>query len=235
MPTPQTALQLIESSCRLIGVLASGEQLTADEANDALNALKDLLENWSTEELSVWGRSTETFNTVAGQATYTIGPGGNWDTDRPVRIASAYSVFSGVSYPLLTVGQEQYDALALKTLQEPIPQQLLYVNDNPLGRITLYPVPSDAIPVVLSIDRVLDSDITLATSLVYPPGYAKALRFALAVELCPEFGQEVGATVLQIATDAKADIKRANIKLETATYDAALLDNCEYANWQRGY
>lgn len=38
---------------RLATVLASGETATADEANDGLKTLNDLLENWSLDRKSV--------------------------------------------------------------------------------------------------------------------------------------------------------------------------------------
>jgi len=52
MPSPTTAIDLINSSARLAGILASGETLTSDEANDALNVLNDVLEGWSTGTIS---------------------------------------------------------------------------------------------------------------------------------------------------------------------------------------
>lgn len=230
-----TVLALIEGAAKLIGVKSAGVSLTAEEAQDGLTSLKDLLENWSLEELSVYGIANQTFNTVAGQATYTIGPAGNWNTDRPVHIDGGFSTFGGVDFPLLPVAQEQYNGIDLKTLQEPIPQMMLYVNEAPLGKLTLYPVPSEVVPVTLSIRRLLDSNITLATTLALPPGYTKALRYNLAVEMAPEYGIEVGPTLMSIATDAKGDLKRANITNPVAVFDSAVLGESEFAVWQRGY
>ena len=54
---------------RLIGTIATGETPTADETADGLLVLNDMLENWSTETLSVWGSSNQTFNTVPSACT----------------------------------------------------------------------------------------------------------------------------------------------------------------------
>lgn len=234
MPSPIIVLDLIKSSLRLARVLAAGETPNADEANDSLLVLNDMLEDWSTERLAVWGAANETFTTVGGQATYTIGPSGNFNTARPVRIADAYCTFGGVDFHIDMVNQEQYNLIAIKSMQQPIVEQMLYVNDFPLGRITLWPVPTAAIPLVLSTDRVLTSPVTLATSLSGPPGYLKALRYSLAVELAAEFGMEAPATVLGIALDSKRNYKAANQTPVVARCDDALVAD-PVALYPRGY
>lgn len=234
MPSPTTALDLIKGAMRLIGAIATGETPTADEANDGLVALNDVLEGWSLEGLAVWGSSNQTFNTVPGQRTYTIGPGGDFDTDRPVALFGGYCTFGGVDFPIGVVDQMAYNRIALKSQQQPIVEQMLYVNETPLGRLTLWPVPSNSIPLVLSCGRVLTSVATLATTLVYPPGYAKALRYALAVHLAAEYGKIPTADVATIARDSKGNIKSANNVIPLMAFDSVLTGDGP-AIWQRGY
>lgn len=234
MPSGIIVSDLIKSSMRLIGAIASGETPTADEANDGLLVLNDMLENWSTETLSVWGSSNQTFNLVAGQAVYTIGPTGNWVTDRPQDIDDAYMTFNGVDFPVVVISQEQYNEINLKSMQQPIVERLLYVNEFPLGRVTVWPVPTQANNITLTMNRILDFPVTLNQTLTGPPGFVKAIRYCLAVELAPEFGVEPSPTVVQVAADAKGDYKRANIPLVVAQYDAALTVP-QVALYQRGY
>lgn len=234
MPSGIVVSDLIKSSMRLIGAIATGETPTAEEANDGLLVLNDMLENWSTESLSVWGSSNQTFNLVAGQAVYTIGPTGNWVTDRPQDIDDAYMRFSGVDFPVKVISQEQYNEINLKTMQQPIVERLLYVNEFPLGIVTVWPVPTQALPITLTVRRILDFPVALTDTLTGPPGYLKALRYCLAVEFAPEFGIEPSPTVVQVAADAKGDYKRANIPLVVAQYDAALTVP-QVALYQRGY
>jgi hypothetical protein len=234
MPSGIIVSDLIKSSMRLIGAIATGETPTADEANDGLLVLNDMLENWSTESLSVWKTRNVSFNTVAGQAQYTIGPAGNFNSVRPIDIDDAYCTFGGVDFPIKIISQEQYNQVNLKTMQQPIVERLLYVNEFPLGVITLWPVPSAVIPLVLTVRDNIQGPVTLGSSLIGPPGYAKALRFCLAVEMAPEFGLEPSATVVQVAADSKADYKRTNLPLVEAQYDPALTTP-QVALYQRGY
>lgn len=234
MPSPILVLDLIKSAMRLNGTLATGETPSAEEANDGLVVLNDIFENWSTESLSVWQSANESFSMVPGQATYTIGPAGNFNTVRPVHVSDAYCTFGGVDFPIQIITQSEYNLINLKSMQQPAVERLLYLNDYPLGLITLWPVPNNSGPLVLSTDRVLTSPVTLATLLSGPPGFIKAIRYDLAICYASEFGIEVQPTVAAVAADAKADYKRANIQPVTMRCDDALVEP-PVALYQRGY
>lgn len=229
-----TALELIESSMRLATVLASGETATADEANDGLKTLNDLLENWSLENLTVWQGNNEQFALTPGVSNYTIGPGGDFNTTRPIRIGASFTRVNDSDFPLIQWGLDEYNAVSVKTVGG-IPEQYVYLNDYPLGEIILYPVPATASTLFLNTDRVLTFPVALSTVLAFPPGYERALRYALAANLAPEYGVTPLPSVGAIATASKADLKRANRKRIVAAYDGTLLGEPPFAYWQRGY
>ena len=81
-----TARDMIDSALRLTGVKAPGETATNGEAADALEVWNDLLDALALENLMLYGNENETFNLVANQQSYTIGPSGNFNTKRPVEI-----------------------------------------------------------------------------------------------------------------------------------------------------
>lgn len=234
MPSPIAAVDLIQSSMRLAGILESGETATADEINDALAVLNDVIENWTTGTLSVWQTANESFTLVPGQSTYTIGVGGDFNTARPVRIEGAYCTVQGVDFPIQIIDQLQYNLLSLKSQQEQIVLQMVYQNDMPLGRIILWPVPAAAIPLVMSTSTSLVPVATTATSIEYPPGGAKALRYTLAVELAGEFGVPVLQTVADTYRDCVADFKRSMKRQVSSNFDTAIIGP-QRAIWERGY
>lgn len=234
MPSGIIVSDLIRSSMRLIGAIATGETPSAEEVTDGLLVLNDMLENWSTETLSVWGSSNQTFSLIANQATYSIGPAGNWNTTRPQDIDGAYCTFGGVDFPIEVISQQQYNDISIKSMKQPITERLLYVNEFPLGVVTVWPVPTQNTLITLTMSRVLAFPVAVTDVLTGPPGFLKALRYCLAVEFAPEFGIEASATVIQVAADAKGDYKRANLPLLVAGYDDALTVP-QVALYQRGY
>jgi hypothetical protein len=111
---------------------------------------------------------------------------------------------NGVDYPINIIGQQQYNEITLKTQQQQIIEQLLYINDFPNGIITLWPTPSAAVPLVLSIDRVMTAIATTATALTYPPGYLIYMKHALGLMLAPDYGVTPSQIVVDIARGSKA-------------------------------
>lgn len=229
MPSPSTALTIIEDALGLTNAVGVDQTLTADETSDCLRKLNDLIENWSTQTLAVYGQANQTFNTVATQATYTIGSGGNWATVRPVRIHEpAYATVSGVTFPYVSVNQAEYNLIDYKAQPgggTDDGQVYLYVNEYPLGLITLWPVPNAVIPITWTIDRVITQVATAATVLTFPPGYVDAFVNNLAVRLAPLFGKQASPDVKEAAKTSLADIKRANKQPVMLGYDVALLGN----------
>src|SRR5688572_5418628 len=132
MPSPIAAIDLIQSAARLAGILESGETMTADEANDGLSTLNDVIENWATGTLSVWQSANQAFTLVPGQSTYTIGAGADFVTTRPVRIDRCYVTLQGVDFPVEIVDTLKYDLVSLKTMQDQLPLLMVYQNDMPL-------------------------------------------------------------------------------------------------------
>lgn len=216
-----TALDLISSSMRLLGVLAAAETPSAAEANDALGVLNDLLDAWALENLMLFRNENDQYNLVASQQSYTIGTGGNFNNVRPVTIEGAFVTYNGLDFPLRVLNTDQWNSIALKSLAAPLPTALYYVPTMPLGNIYIWPIPTLVLPLTLAVNMQFTA-LALATTLSYPPGYAKALRYALAVELAPEYGLQPPPAVVAIARETIGNIKAANRQQPVAKFDPAL-------------
>ena len=213
------ATDLIATAFRKLGVLADGETMPASEANAGLQALNDVIETWNIESLSVIAGLPVAFNTVAGQATYTIGVGGNWNGQRPARLMSAYCTVSGVDFQIGLWSLEEWMNIGVKSVQQQIIERIAYVNDYPLGKVICWPTPSAIVPVTLNYETAITAVASLATTLNFAPGYQRALQYAVAVELQAEFG---GQDVSAYANSTKAILKRANRAPRAASFDPAL-------------
>jgi len=224
MPSPTTAGALIRQALGLTNAVGVDQTLTADETSDCLSVLNDIYEDLSNQKLAIWANHNETFNTVEGTATYTIGVGGTWNTVRPIRINDpAICTFQGADYPVTAINQADYNLIPVKTMTSQIVERYLYVNEFPLGQITLWPVPSLVVPITLSIDNVLTNIASAATTLSFPAGYSKMLKYMLAVDLAPLFGKEASSLIRKTALDTLANIKRVNNKTPTVRLDNSLM------------
>ena len=224
MPSPTTVLEVCRAALALTNAVGVDQTLTAAESTDCLRAFNDLLEDFSLQNLAVFGISNYTFNSVAGQATYTIGTGGFLNV-RPVKIHEyGYSTISGVSFPFRERTQGEYNLLGQKDLQNAYPSRYLYVNSFPYGLLTLWPVPSSIIPITLSIDRVFETVDSINDSIAFPQGYANVFTYQLALRLASPFGVDIRKypQVAQTATTSFANLKRANKKPIVMQYDEQL-------------
>ncbi len=216
-----TARDLIKSAMRLATIIAGVEEPTGQETVDGLKVLNDLLEGWSLERLSVWQRLNEVFTLSNGISAYTIGPGGAFNTTRPIRIQNSFISINGTDYPLELWSRQEYNRVAVKA-NGGIPERFVYINEYPLGTLLLYPTPSDGMSVSLSSDKLLTFPVALSDVLSFPPGYERALRYTLAINLAPEYGKDVPGPVNDIAIKAKAAIKRANRVPVVSQFDPIL-------------
>ena len=217
------ASDLIASSLRLLGAIAAGETPTADEANDALQTLNELLDTWALSNLMVYRNENDAVALVPGQQSYTIGPGGTFNLARPVSIGQAFVTYQGVDFmlrPILTT--DEWNRIALKGQQQPIPTHLYYVATYPLGVVNLWPVPSQALTLTLSLNMQFSQLTSVTQSLSYPPGYQKLLRYALAVELAPEYGIAPPPAVIATLAQTTAEVKQANRQQPVMRFDEAI-------------
>jgi hypothetical protein len=215
------AQDLIRRSLYLINGFAAGETIPGDVATDSLSTLNEMLDSWSPETLSVYGGENQDFQTVAGQGRYTVAAAGdvqigNPNPDlifqRPVFLMGATCTRIGTTTPIEIITRSEYDRLSIKDTKRPVVERILYTNDFPYGVFRLYPTPSEVVTISLDYPRVLASVPGLETVLYLPPGYLRALRYCLAVELWPEFNNANTdiETIRDIARKAKGNIKVAN-------------------------
>ena len=235
MPSPTTAGAIIRQALALTNSIGVDQTLTSQELQDCLDVFNDIIEDFNTQNLALTSTQNQTFVTVAGQALYTIGTGGNWSTTRPIRINSpGYCTYGGVDFPIYEWDQATYNLVGLKTQQQPIVQRYLYVNDFPLSYITLWPVPAQVVNITLSIDGILSAISSASAALTLPMGYAKTFKYKVAEGCAPLFGKRISAEDKAIMTEGFANLQRVNQKTPTSRFDQALVESGPVV-WSRGY
>jgi len=208
-----TAFDQICGSLRLLGVLAEGEVPSSETANDALTAMNQMIDSWSTERLAVFSTQDQVFSWPPGAIQRTLGPTGDFVGERPILVDDATyfrDPASGISYGIKLINQQQYNGIAVKTVTSTYPQVMWVNMEYPDILMAVYPVPTKVLEFHIVSVNPLTAPATLTTELAFPPGYLRAFRYCLACELAPEFGLEPSPTVMRIAMTSKRNLKRIN-------------------------
>lgn len=234
-----TTRQLITGALRLINVVQANENPTADDMDISLQALQGLMDSWSTEKLAMFVLKQYYFPLTANQKDYTLGAGGDWDIARPMGIekmsVSLYATLvwnvdhwdmtnspTTFDLPTESLTDAQYAAIPVKNQTAPYPLKFYDNGNYPLRTVSVWPVPSTNPAVTLWLWQPLATLATLDDVVNFPKGYERALRFALAVELAPEFGKEVSQDVVATMVTSKAALKRINSRNQIMRGDIAI-------------
>ena len=230
-----TGNDLIASSLRLIGVLASGETPTGAEGSDALSVLNNMLDSWNAEHLAVFRETITEHTLTASTHTYTMGSGGDIDVTRPAKIERVSIVnLSNASQPLElpieVLDEDKWQRIPVKDIESSLPSVVFDNKAFPLRSLRFWPTPSVEVKTRIYWWTPLTA-FTLAADNTFPPGYEKAIRYNLAVDLAPEFGRTVPVAVAFQADKSMGIIKRMNLPKLEMSVDAALRGGGGQYNW----
>jgi hypothetical protein len=209
-----TAEILVEGAYRLLGKLTS---LSTNDKNYGLEALNMILGNWSAEGLMIYAVTKESFTLTIGQAVYTIGDSGDFNTVRPLEIVDAFvRDSSDVDHPVKIGTAGRYNDITSKGINGR-PTELYYTPEFPLGKIYLNAESSSAEALHLDSRKHLTEILVITDEISLPDEYKRALKFNLALELGPEKNTKFSQVIAQIASQSKRAIKRLNV-LPTIEY-----------------
>jgi hypothetical protein len=192
-----TIQDILNGAFKELGVLATGETLPADMAQDARSKLNLMLGSWSIRNVSILVTIDESFSVVGGTGSYTIGPSGVFNTARPLSILVAtLEDENQIFTPLALIGEDQFLSYGDRAIVSGLPSHLYYERSQPLGRIFLYYIPDKAYTLTLSTQKPFSSVTTLSEELVVDPVYLEAVIYNLAVRLAPGYGVTPSPLVL---------------------------------------
>ena len=235
--TTYTAGDQINKALRLLGVLAEGETPSAATSQDALVALNQMLDSWSTESLMAYNTIDQVFTWPAGEITRHLGPTGEFVGLRPVLLDdSTYYRDPGtnVSFGIKFINQQQYNGIAVKTVTSTYPQVCWVNMEFPNISMTVYPRPTRDLEWHFVSVQVIAEAAALSTDLYFPPGYMRAFAYNLAMEFAPEFGVEPSPQVQRIAMTSKRNLKRINSPDDVMSMPYAIVSNRQRYNIYAG-
>lgn len=224
-----TATDIVSDALQLLQVYPSDQPLFDADLEKGLQVLNDMLDLWSNESLICYAWLTQTFTLIPGQAQYTVGPGGQINGTRPLRVSDA----PGSAY-LLDTNQNRYlmnvdDQLAWNTIttavaNSDLPDHLFYDPQFPLGIINVWPTPSVGYTCSFLSYLQLADLANPSAQLTLPPGYKRAITVNLAVMLKPYFlDSQLDPDIRLEARESKATVKRNNMRTQIAVFDPELI------------
>jgi hypothetical protein len=225
-----TARQMIYRACRHLGYAFQGSTVPPDLESDALLTLNEMIDSWNLNRWLIPWQEIATYTLTANQTAFTIGSGGDFDGNRPLRIEQANIIINTYSpvlrKPLDIVDFRQWSAVAVQEVAA-IPTILYYdaALTSGLGTIYLWTQPNQAYDIELYQWHAVSQFATATTSQSLPPGYDRALIFNLAVEissLAPDkFNRSKFDEVRRLARESKAAVMDYNSQSPYMTTDGA--------------
>lgn len=204
-----------------INVVAAAEVLEPEDADLIFNRLLDILDEWKAVRANIFKTIRMTFATVAGTASYLVGPAATWDAARPEQIIAAGFVNTYVNptapleTPMTPFTDVQWARVAIKSLQSTVCDRYWYetsLDGSGFSKFYPYPVPSVAAQVALYLPTPLTDPTTIDDSVVMPPAMKRALRTTLAIDICDGFERNPSATLIQKNRNALRAMRQMNVK-----------------------
>jgi len=189
--------------------VAAEETPSNSELTDALYAANDVLSSWNPEILPVLPLKAELFN-LTGTLTYTMGPGGTFNTTRSVKIESVAVTANGAQRACRLVTVEEWASIPDITRTGLFADMCIVNNGYPLMTVNFWPTPASGGLAVIYSYKPLAGFASLTDTVDLAPGYTRALRWALAFEMAPEFGRTVTQEMATLAANSKAQITGLN-------------------------
>lgn len=142
----------------------------------------------------------------------------DWVIPRPMKIEKAYTILQTpqttqpVDIPITLLTMEQYASITTKDTTSTFGFAIYDNNNYPTRDLTVFPVPqmSTGIRFWLREPLVVAERNQLDVEIDFPPGYERAFRYNLAIELAPEYMKSVPEQVTRTAMESKRMIAQLN-------------------------
>jgi hypothetical protein len=247
---PTTVREIIKSALTKNNAIQPGELPTDSDLDISLEALEGMIDSWSNEKLMIYSFRPFYFVATAGQQVFTLGPGGDWDTPRPMSIQQAYLSYNAqinntnpvtISFPsnvadlpIAQANDSQWASIAVKQLSAVFPTILYDDGNYPLRNIYLYPIQNVQQVITLWLWEPLNNFDNLDDPIEFPPGYERCIIYNLAMELAPEFGKTLSEEVISTAATSKMILAAVNSDPQVMGSDRALGRYTSVWNWIYG-
>lgn len=193
--------------------------------NDCLEIFNRMVGTWSNVTLNIFEELISSITLTAGQQTNTIGPGGNFNQARPIRILHANLIISpgppATRRPIKPLSPEEWAAKRVQAVNGPP----LHVYDDyasPLSTLYWWPIPDQNYAAELFTPNQIPTATALSNLIQLPPGYEEAIVHNLALRIAAQFPEQaaVNADARRIARESLDAIQSRNTRSPRQVNDA---------------
>jgi hypothetical protein len=209
-----TALALIESAMSKIGMLSAGETVSAEDAQVCLNRLNTLVDAMEQDGMFSYTTLDTVVTLPSNTTTLTIGPSQQINMVRPVKILQgSFCRVGTLDYRLTPISEQEYNLISQKSSIGAIcPSVVFYDGQSPIGNLYFWPTASTGVELHLITPEPSGLAADLTTGYAFPPGYARYIEYALAIEIAPDFNVTPTPMIVGAAANAKRAIRRVNAR-----------------------
>lgn len=181
--------QVITGALRKLGVLGSGNSPSTAQTNDAADALNAVVKAFQADGMPLWKISSQSFTTVDGTSSYTVGPSQTVNCPKPLRVIQAsYTPSGGHNTPLNVENRYDFNDLP-QASSEGTPITMYYQPLRTTGTIKLWPTPDNSTTsITFHYQSPFEDMDSTSDDFDFPSEWIQALIYNLAWSLAPEYG-----------------------------------------------
>ena len=228
--------QILIPALRIAGItILPGTTPSIDQYAELIPQTNRMMSSYNLDGHRIYTANINQFPLTGGQKKYTIGPGADFDTTRPVYIT--YAVLMFPTNPVyrqpvrITLDESEWMNIPVQDIAG-APCSILYydsgLDENGWGNIYLYPQPPTGYTLELATDLQMKSDFTSVDDLVIlPPGYEEMMVTNLAIRCATMYPHEsiLSPDARDMAARALQAVIISNAKNPALQNEAAFVNN----------
>ena len=206
-----TAADIITAAFIKVGIGSP----TAAQTASALISLNNMMSLLGADMLT-YCVTSEGFSLAATDPEYTIGPSGQWDTVRPLKVLNCRLRDDDQrDHPISIMDATEYRDIGNK-VWDGRPTALYFLPEYPLAKIIFDARPIVSEDVYFEFLKNFTEFAATTTSVTLPPEYKEALVYNLAVSLGEDWDRVVSKTIYAQAMRTREVIDRLNASARPA-------------------
>lgn len=212
------------------GVIGADQVPEANDVNTALRLSNGLGAQFNRKRWLIYSLTDVSFVST-GAVSYTVGPGGNFNTPRPDRLEDGNFMRqlntappNQIDYPLgLIPSHEDYNRIRMKSVGT-WPSWVFYDSQFPIANVFFWPVPQASIyELHILVKNQLAQFTGLTEVLALPPEYESAFSYCLQNRLRAAYRLPVDPALVGLERNALNTLRLANVQVPKMRQPASVL------------